>query len=122
VGAITACGDGGGTSGAPEPTTAAGKRGLAVVESSGCQACHTANGKSKTGPTWKDLAGSTVTLEGGERVKADDAYLAESITDPKAQVVDGYAAIMPDNSLDDEQVADVVAYLRELSTKVDASP
>lgn len=115
-GALSACGDGG-TAGAPDPTSAAGKRGLDLAESAGCQACHTANGKSSTGPTWKDLAGSQVELTDGTEVTADDAYLSESITDPKAKVVEGYAAIMPKNSLSGSEVNDVVAYLRELAPK-----
>ena len=112
-GALSACGDGG-TAGAPDPTSAAGQRGLALAKSSGCQACHTANGKSSTGPTWKGLAGSRVKLSGGKTVTADEAYLAESITDPGAKIVDGYAAIMPKNSLSGSEVKDLVAYLQEL--------
>lgn len=111
-----ACGGGGGTAGAPQPTTAAGKRGLVLAKDSGCQACHTANGKNSTGPTWKDLAGSKVKLDGGKTVVANDSYLARAITDPKSQVVSGYAGIMPGNSLSTDQVADIVAYLHELSS------
>jgi len=113
-GALSACGDGG-TAGAPDPTTAAGKRGLALAKDNGCQACHTANGKRSTGPSWKDLAGSKVKLSDGKTVVASDAYLARSITDPKAQVVDGYASIMPKNSLTGSEVSDVIAYLHELA-------
>ena len=46
---------------------------------------------------------------------ADDSYLAQSITAPKDQVVSGYAGIMPGNDLSEGQVADIVAYLNELS-------
>ena len=111
-----ACGGGGGTDGAPQPTSAAGKRGLVLAEESGCQACHTANGKNSTGPTWKDLAGSKVELDGGQTVVANDEYLARSITDPKSQVASGYAGIMPSNGLSKAEVADIVAYLNELSS------
>lgn len=111
-----ACGDSG-TAGSPQPTSAAGKRGLALAKDSGCQACHTANGKNSTGPTWKDLAGSKVQLDGGETIVADDAYMARSITDPKREVVAGYGGIMPSNDLDEAQVADLVAYLNELSSR-----
>ncbi|QXC62842.1 c-type cytochrome [Aquihabitans sp. G128] len=113
-GALSACGDGG-TAGAPDPTTAAGKRGLEVAKSNGCQACHTANGDKSTGPTWKGLYGSKVELADGKAVTADDAYLSKAITDPKAQVVEGFASIMPANSLSGSEVADVIAYLKELA-------
>ncbi len=114
---VVACGGGGGTSGALQPTSAAGKRGLALVDKAGCQACHTANGKKAVGPSWKDLAGSTVKLDDGTTVVADGAYLTRAITKPKDQVVAGYAGIMPGNSLGAREVDDVIAYLRELSTK-----
>ncbi len=113
---VVACGGGGGTAGAPQPTSAAGKRGLVLAEQSGCQACHTANGKNSTGPTWKDLAGSRIKLDGGKTVVANDSYLTRSIIAPKSQVVSGYAGIMPGNDLSEDQVADIVAYLNELSS------
>ncbi len=93
----------------------AATRGQALVGQSGCTNCHTAGGGRSVGPTWKDLAGSKVTLGDGTKLTADDDYLARSILDPKGQVVDGYAGIMPTYQLTDAQVADVVAYLRQLS-------
>jgi hypothetical protein len=56
-----------------------------------CAGCHSLNGGDGTGPTFKGLAGSTVTLTDGSRVQADAAYLERSIVDSDAQVVEGYA-------------------------------
>jgi len=102
----------------PTITGAAAKRGMAVATDQGCISCHSATGNRSTGPTWKDLAGSTVTLDGGKTVKADDAYLRAAITDPRSQVVEHYANIMPTtySSLSADEVDDLIAYLRELST------
>lgn len=58
----------------------------------GCAACHSLTGAAGAGPTVKGLAGSSVTLADGTTVTAGDAYLAESITDADAQVVEGYSA------------------------------
>lgn len=102
----------------PTINGAAAKRGETVARDQGCISCHSASGRRSTGPTWKDLAGSTVALDGGTSVKADDAYLRTAITDPRAQVVSGYANIMPTTyaSLSADDVDDLVAYLRQLST------
>jgi cytochrome c oxidase subunit 2 len=97
--------------------SAAGERGKNVAEQRGCTACHTPSGGSSTGPTWKDLAGSTVELEDGT-TKADDDYLRRAITDPKAEVVKDYAAVMPAYAdLTDRQLDDLIAYLHDLSSE-----
>lgn len=114
---LAACGDDGSEPASPTITGAAAKRGEQLAQDNGCQSCHTISGNRSTGPTWKDLAGAEVELDGGERVIADDAYLARSITDPEAQVVEGFPAIMPKAyDFTDAEVADLVAYLNELST------
>lgn len=65
-------------------------RGKKLYTADGCSGCHTLNGSASSGPTFKSLAGSKVALANGSTVTADDAYLAQSITDPDAQIVDGY--------------------------------
>ena len=53
-----------------------------------------------TGPTWFGLYGSDVKLEDGRTVVADDAFIAESILDPKATEVEGFApTVMPPYAL-----------------------
>ena len=65
-------------------------RGKGLYTADGCSACHSLTGSSSVGPSFKDLAGSTVTLTSGQTVTADDAYLERSIADPDAQIVNGY--------------------------------
>lgn len=67
-------------------------RGRSLYGSDGCSACHSLTGSPGAGPTFKGLAGSTVTLTSGQTLTADDAYLAQSISDPDAQIVKGYRA------------------------------
>ncbi|CAN5911575.1 hypothetical protein BH23ACT2_BH23ACT2_18540 [soil metagenome] len=113
---LAACGGGDSTEGAPEPTSPAGQRGEALAENKGCLACHTVTGERSTGPTWQGLAGSEVELADGATVVADDDYLARSITDPRSEVVAGYPNIMPEQDLTTDEVADLLAYIGELSS------
>jgi cytochrome c oxidase subunit 2 len=90
-------------------------RGKALVEANGCAACHSINGAAGIGPTWFGLAGSEVELSGGVHVIADDAFLAESILDPQAKIVAGFEAQqMVTYTFTDEQVADIIAYIKTL--------
>jgi cytochrome c oxidase subunit 2 len=61
-----------------------------LYASLGCQGCHSLDGSQGTGPTFKGLFGSTVKLANGKSVKADTAYLIESIVLPDKQIVQGY--------------------------------
>lgn len=92
------------------------QRGRETALSSGCASCHGAKGQGGVGPTWIDLAGSDVELEDGTTVVADDEYLLRSILDPMAEDVAGYTIVMPANGLSEAQAADVVAYIKELTT------
>lgn len=90
-------------------------RGQALVAANGCAACHSVNGAAGIGPTWYQLAGSEAPLSGGGTVIADDAYLAESILQPQAKIVAGFEGQqMPAYSFTEEQVADIIAYIKTL--------
>jgi cytochrome c oxidase subunit II len=83
-----------------------------------CSGCHSIDGSSKVGPTFKGLAGSTVFLESGQSVTADDAYLAKSIEDPSADIVKGYTSVMasaiPAGSISADQAKQIAAYIDTL--------
>jgi cytochrome c1 len=108
-----ACGGGGDTSG-PE-LSEAGERGKSLSASSGCAGCHGADGQGGVGPTWQGLAGSDRELADGTIVIADEAYLIRSIKEPEADLLADFAVQMPRNNLDDQQVADIVAYINDLA-------
>jgi len=98
----------GGVGGPAEP----GKQGRLIAQSKGCVACHSVDGAPSVGPTWKGLFGKQETLEGGATVAVDEAYLKQSINDPKAKVVKGFPNIMPPNPLSDEEMAAMIDYIK----------
>jgi cytochrome c oxidase subunit 2 len=96
-------------SGAPDAT-----RGQRVYETGGCKACHSIDGSPLIGPTWLGLFGSEVTLADGASVKADEAYLTESIRNPNSQIVAGFNPGMPQLPLTDLQVKDLIEFMKTL--------
>ncbi len=84
----------------------------------GCATCHSTDGSKKIGPTWSKLFGSTVTLDDGSKVKADENYIHTSIVDPNKQIVQGFPAnTMPQTfgkALTEEQIQDLIAYIKSL--------
>ncbi len=115
-GVATACSGSDESSDTTVAPTGEAAKGLEVIRDLGCQTCHTTDGSEGVGPTFKGLAGSKVTLEGGDEVTADDEYLRTSITDPGKQVVEGFKPIMPKRDLTDEQVDQIVAYLNSIGS------
>ena len=91
-------------------------RGQLLVNANGCGGCHSVDGTNLPGgPTWKGLFESDVKLADGSTVKADEAFLIESIKDPPAKVVQGFQPNgMPVFPLKDSEIADIVAYIKTL--------
>jgi cytochrome c oxidase subunit 2 len=59
------------------------------------------------------LFGKTQTLADGRTVLVDEAYLKESVLNPSAKLVKGFAPIMPAMQLTDLQIAALSAYIKE---------
>jgi cytochrome c oxidase subunit 2 len=97
----------------------AAARGEALASATGCLACHTIDGTTGAGPTWKGVAGASRPLTSGEEVVADDAYLFNSIVDPPSQVVLGFEPdVMPQifaDQLTVDEINDLVEYIKSLS-------
>jgi cytochrome c oxidase subunit 2 len=109
---LAACGgDGDGTALSPEA-----EAGRAVFRSSGCASCHGPNGDGGVGPQLAGLWGSTVTLDDGSTVVADEAYLYESIADPGAKRVEGFGLRMPTNDLDDAEIRSILVYIEAIGS------
>ena len=90
-------------------------RGQALVSANGCAACHSINGSPGIGPTWFGLMGRTEELTDGSTVAVDEAYVHESIKAPQAKIVAGFEnQLMPTYGFTDEQIADIVAYIKTL--------
>ena len=89
----------------------------------GCMACHSTDGtlQGKVGPSWKGLYGSEreIAKSKVKQVKADEAYLRESILNPAAKVVKGFEKFdtgMPiyEGILNEAQVESLILYIKSL--------
>jgi cytochrome c oxidase subunit 2 len=89
-------------------------QGRALANGKGCVACHSIDGSTRVGPTWKSLFGKTENMRDGSTALVDDAYLGAFIRDPQARGVKGFAPVMPKIPLTDEEVAALVAYIKSL--------
>lgn len=80
-----------------------------------CVTCHK-NDTSGRGPVLAGVFGSTVELQDGRKVTADENYLRESIVNPMAKVVRGFQPIMPtfQGTASEEQLMQLIAYLKTL--------
>ena len=65
-------------------------RGLELFQQYGCNACHSVTGQAGAGPTLKGVAGHRVRMDDGSEVRADEAYIRESILQPDAKTVNGF--------------------------------
>lgn len=83
-----------------------------------CVTCHRADAQGR-GPVLTGLFGKPVTLSTGQALTADEAYLRESIVNPNAKIVAGYAqpSIMPtfQGQVSEEQLLQIIAYIKSLT-------
>jgi cytochrome c2 len=101
------------------PGIAVGPGGEGLYTSLGCEGCHSIDGSASSGPTFKGLFNSMVELTNGQKVKADETYLLDSILDPDKQIVKGYqpgvmSAVVPKGSLPQDQAEQLVDYIKTL--------
>jgi cytochrome c oxidase subunit 2 len=98
------------------PKLSMAERGHVLYQSKTCVTCHTVDGTRLIGPSFKGLYGSTVELNGGNTVLADENYIRESITDPMAKIVKGYPPQMPTfrGMVSDEEMNEIIAYIKTL--------
>lgn len=97
-------------------TASPAERGKDLYSQRGCLACHSVDGKKLIGPSFKNLYGATETLEDGSSVEVDENYLRESIYEPQAKMVKGYAPSMPSfkGILSEDEVTALIEYIKTL--------
>jgi cytochrome c oxidase subunit 2 len=98
-----------------ESPVAAGQR--LFTQTLGCASCHKEDGSGGRGPALTGLLGSTVQLEGGQAVVANEDYIRESIINPRAKLVRGFQPIMPtfQGQVSEEQLLQLLSYIKSLS-------
>ena len=86
----------------------------------GCSGCH-ADASSVHAPKLAGLYGRSVQLSDGRQVKADDAYIRDSILQPKRDITAGFEPIMPSYAglLDDGEIQSLTAYIRSLASQTE---
>jgi cytochrome c oxidase subunit 2 len=97
--------------------------GLALLREKTCLSCHSTDGSVMVGPTFHRAFGSKETVvEGGveKEVVVDEHFIARAVREPNAAMVKGYPAAMPLIPVTDDELQDIIGYLRVL--KGDAEP
>jgi cytochrome c oxidase subunit 2 len=90
------------------------ERGQRLAQAQGCLTCHSLDGSTIVGPTWKGLYESEVPLADGSTVTADEDYIHTSIVEPNAQVHEGFPpGIMQsyEGTLSEEEIADIIEFI-----------
>jgi cytochrome c oxidase subunit 2 len=88
-----------------------------------CANCHHLDDQGRC-PILRNVFGSQVRLSDGTTIKADEAYIRESILNPSAKIVAGYQNIMPtfQGLVTEEGVLQLVEYIKSLSPKPGVLP
>ena len=98
------------------------EEGEKLFTSLGCASCDLPDGTGRA-PKMMGVFGSTVKLQDGSTVTADENYIRESIMTPMAKIVAGYAPLMPtfQGQVSEEQLAQIIAYIKSLNSKASAT-
>jgi cytochrome c oxidase subunit II len=85
-----------------------------------CNTCHRPDSQGR-GPVLDGLFGKTVTMQNGENVLFDEAYIRESILNPTAKVTAGFQPIMPtfQGLVSEEQLLQLIEYVKSLKGQVE---
>lgn len=86
-------------------------RGEQIARDLGCLSCHV----DGIGPSWNGRVGSGRLLVDGSTVLFDEGYVRRSITNPDADVVAGYDAVMPAFSLSPGDEDALVRYVMKVA-------
>jgi len=99
------------------------ENGKKLFEQLACNNCHKEDTTGRC-PMLVNLYGTQVKLTGGGTVKADEAYIRESILQPQAKVVFGYEPVMPtfQGLVTEEQVLQLVEYVKSIGPKPGTGP
>jgi len=109
-----------GNTGSTTPATA----GQGLFQTLGCASCHGSNGEGGRGPNLIGIFGKDQQIQGGQKVRVDEAYIRESITNPQAKLVEGFGPIMPtfQGQVSEDQMVQLIAYIKSLHGTGETTP
>lgn len=92
------------------------EEGEKLFNARGCNACHSTQDIRLVGPSMKGLWGKTEKMTDGSSALVDDNYVRQSILDPTAKVVEGFAPVMPSykGQLTDEQISAIIEFMKSI--------
>jgi cytochrome c oxidase subunit 2 len=93
------------------------QNGERLFASLGCNSCHTGVAGAR-GPNLAGVYGTRVRLTNGTEPLVNDAYLREAILNPRAEIVAGFAPIMPTylGQITEDGLMDLVEYIKGMKT------
>ena len=100
------------------PSGSMADAGARLFDDLACGNCHKPDGSGRC-PNLVGIYGSNVKLADGRTVKADEAYIRESILNPPAKVVEGFQPLMPtfQGLVTEEGVVELIEYIKSLSPR-----
>ncbi len=92
------------------------RSGAALFVAAGCAGCHAPSSRVHA-PRFAGIYGREAQLASGKRTVVDDAYIRNSILQPRRDIVAGYEPIMPSFAgiLSDGDVMALTSYIRSLA-------
>jgi cytochrome c oxidase subunit 2 len=88
--------------------------GKSVYEKKGCKGCHSLDGSTVTGPSFKGTFGTDIKLDNGKAAKFDAAYVRNALLNPGAEARAGVAnkGAMPTITISDKEIEGVIEFLK----------
>jgi heme/copper-type cytochrome/quinol oxidase subunit 2 len=94
------------------------EKGQKLYAKLGCAQCHSVDGTRITGPSWKDLYGSTQKFTDGSTAVVNEEFLHGFLPAPTARLPVGdppYPPAMPPFPIATEQMDNIAAYMKSIS-------
>lgn len=91
------------------------ERGQKLYTQLGCVACHSVDGRTIVGPSWKDLYGSTQHFSDGSTAVVNEEFIHGFLPNPTAKVPVGFQPVMPPFPIATEKMDYIAAYMKTIS-------
>jgi cytochrome c oxidase subunit 2 len=89
--------------------------GAELYQKNACNTCHSKDGTTIVGPSFKGLFGKHESFEDGSSAAVDENYIRQSLLQPQAKIVKGFAGkTMPPFVLKDWKVDALIEYIKTL--------